>query len=453
MSTAETAKDNKNQQDEIQELLLLAKVHSLSLVNITKLNLPNCGLSELPPGLPQALPNLSILFLPKNHFYEMPKIIGECPKLQMVSFKENAMKSLHPDALQPQLRWLILTDNRIQELPDTIGCCGNMKKLMLSGNQLQQLPDSIATCTKLELVRMASNRFQEPPLQLLQTKSLKWVALSNNPFLENVQSSTIAALPILDDIPESTGDILGQGAGGITRRVEWQGEWVAVKQFGGAMTSDGLPSEERRIACAASTLGCSSLIPVLGETPSGSLVMEYLDQFQVLAEAPSLETCSRDVYTNGSPFLTEEQAEIVLTELLEALSKLHQVGICHGDFYGHNILLAKDNPSNVRLSDFGAAFFYDKSSQYGKLLEQIELRAFAVLVEEVNDLLLEKSSALTELAYACRGNKSTFENTHIWWKQKQLARLASAFGVDDEEKWCGDEDNELIIGFEEDERQ
>jgi len=64
---------------------------------------------------------------------------------------------------------------------------------------------------------------------------------------------------------------------------------------------------------------------------------------------------------------------------------------------------------------------------------------------------MEKSSILTELSYACGGDKSTFENAYIWWKKKQLARPASAFVVDDEEKWCGDDENKT--GFEEDERQ
>lgn len=51
--------------------------------NITKLNLPDCGLSSLPPNLGTWLPNLSILFCPKNNFEELPAAIGSCPKLQV----------------------------------------------------------------------------------------------------------------------------------------------------------------------------------------------------------------------------------------------------------------------------------------------------------------------------------------------------------------------------------
>ena len=50
---------------------------------VTKLNLPECGLTSLPANLGQAMPNLSILFCPKNNFDEVPVVIGSCPKLQV----------------------------------------------------------------------------------------------------------------------------------------------------------------------------------------------------------------------------------------------------------------------------------------------------------------------------------------------------------------------------------
>jgi len=129
--------------------------------NLSKLNLPNCGLSSLPHNLPEVLPNLSILFCPNNNFQELPPVVGRCKKLQMISFKSNRMTSIHPEALQPQLRWLILTGNQIQSLPDTIGRCHKLQKLMLSGNALTRLPSSIDQLHNLELVRLACNRLTE----------------------------------------------------------------------------------------------------------------------------------------------------------------------------------------------------------------------------------------------------------------------------------------------------
>jgi len=79
----------------------------------------------------------------------------------MVAFKANHLTSIHPDALQPQLRWLILTDNNLTKLPDTIGRCTRLQKFMLSGNQLTELPDSIANCTNLELIRLSCNQLEK----------------------------------------------------------------------------------------------------------------------------------------------------------------------------------------------------------------------------------------------------------------------------------------------------
>jgi Leucine-rich repeat (LRR) protein len=71
------------------------------------------------------------------------------------------MKRIHPDALQPQLRWLILTGNSITELPATIGRCKKLQKLMLSGNAIESLPESIDQLSNLELVRLACNQLHE----------------------------------------------------------------------------------------------------------------------------------------------------------------------------------------------------------------------------------------------------------------------------------------------------
>lgn len=431
---------NGDEEIDVRRLLQLVKVKiveiegSLSLTNISKLDLSNCNLSTLPTRLPEAVPNLSILFLSKNRFREMPAVIGQCSKLQMIAFKDNGMKSIHPDALQSQLRWVILTDNMLTTLPEEIGRCCLLQKLMLSGNRLEQLPESIAKCTKLELIRLASNKLRKPPTSLLQLPNLAWVALSDNPFLAhlNLQSESASApLTLLDGIDELEGDELGRGAGGVTRRVDWNGQTVAVKTYNGVITSDGLPEQERLISCAASALMCDCLITVLGETGSGSLVMEYLHQFLPLAGPPSFDTCSRDVYPDDSSSqLIWEQAETLVSGLLNALTKLHAVGICHGDFYGHNILCHQDDVAKVKLSDFGAAFFYDRQSAYGSMLETVELRAFAILVEEMHALLIDEGNVLKELAVTCRAEASTFDKVHIWWKQKQLAGLAKAFGAD-----------------------
>ncbi|CAB9524604.1 leucine rich repeat [Seminavis robusta] len=415
--------------DEIQKLLSLRNIPSdiADLTALTKLDLPDCKLTSLPSSLPDALPNLSILFLSKNEFTEVPPVIGACKNLQMVAFKGNKLKSIHPDALQPQMRWLILTDNQIEFLPDTIGRCTKLQKFMLSGNHLTQLPDAISKCTNLELIRLSSNRLEKPPMKLLELPNLCWVAVSGNPFIQNAPLAAEAMklkLPTIDDIPEGEGEVLGKGAGGITRKVtrSSNNQVVAVKTYVGAMTSDGSPEEERRMALTVANKVPDNdfLIALRGETKeSGSLVMEYLDNYHALAGPPSLESCSRDVYSCPHDYMAETQAVSMVTGLFDVLTQLHAHGICHGDFYAHNILVCKDDRNKVKLSDFGAAFFYDSTADYGRMLQRTELRAFGHFAKEVQELFVksDEKDKLEKLVQACREDSASFAQVNKLWKE------------------------------------
>ena len=410
--------------------------------HVTKLNLPDCGLAELPEGFAEAFPNLSILFLSNNRFREMPAVVGKCPQLQMVAFKSNGMTIIHPDALQPQLRWCILTNNDIQQLPETIGRCTRLQKLMLSGNQLSNLPDTMENCTSLELIRLAANRLMEPPQVLLGLPNLAWMGLSDNPFSWSASSSS--ALPTFSaELDHTEGQILGQGAGGITRKIVTpDGMTVALKQFcSNHMTSDGNPDSERRIATQTALLASQlpALVPVYGQTSQGSLVMEYLPAVKALADPPSLVSCSRDVYREDAPSWNKSQAEHVITTLLETLIGLHRAGICHADFYSHNILVHESDEDDalpqVRLTDFGAAYMYDREADYATAIETTELRAFGVFVDEIHRHCVDQSSsALHELAEACRTKGATFDGVHIRWRQAQLKALARSFDPDSSEE-------------------
>jgi serine/threonine protein kinase len=264
-------------------------------------------------------------------------------------------------------------------------------------------------------------------MKLLELPNLAWVALSGNPFIQNSTGAEQAGklkLEIIHDIEEGAGQVLGQGAGGITRKVVWKktDQPVAVKTYVGAMTSDGSPEEERRMALTVSAKIPTSdyLISLLGETPSGSLVMEYLDNYHALAGPPSLESCSRDVYCCASDHMTAEQAISMVSGLLDVLDQLHAHGICHGDFYSHNILVSSDDRFKVRLSDFGAAFFYDHTTRYGTLLQRSELRAFGHFVSEVQELFVQEGKQkirLQNLANACRTESSSFAQVNKEWKQ------------------------------------
>ena len=64
----------------------------------------------------------------------MPSVIAECEKLEMIGFKANKIKTVAENSLPVDTRWLILTDNKIEKLPQSFGKLHRLQKLALAGN-------------------------------------------------------------------------------------------------------------------------------------------------------------------------------------------------------------------------------------------------------------------------------------------------------------------------------
>jgi hypothetical protein len=354
------------------------------------LDLSGNELSSLPHDLPR-LHKLRIVFCSNNRFTELPDVLGQCPNLEMIGFRANDIRSVAAAALPPRLRWLVLTDNQLSELPAGIGRCTRLQKLMLSGNRLQALPPEMAACTQLELLRIAANRFVSLPEWLLQMPRLCWLAFAGNPGCEGAEAAARAAM-LGADIEWSSlqiGHRLGEGTSGVIHQAVWQDagrqQAVAVKIFKGAMTSDGLPQSEMAACIGAGAH--PSLITVHGRVaghPAGAsgLVMALVDaRFRNLAGPPSLQSCTRDVYEAGTRFTLDALLRLVLG-IASAASQLHERGILHGDLYAHNILCAGDGAA--LLGDFGAAsFFSPGDASQAQALQRIEVRAFSCLLQEL----------------------------------------------------------------------
>lgn len=357
------------------------------------LNLSGNKLSSLPDDLGR-LHKLRILFCSDNQFTSVPEMLGQCPQLSMVGFKANQIHTLPAAALTPALRWLILTDNQLRELPTELGGFKYLQKLMLAGNQLTGLPESMAACTRLELVRIAANQFTELPQWLLSLPRLSWLAYAGNPFSEEAEAAAVAQHPIatIDWNALILEHQLGEGASGVIYQGQWQRksaspQAVAVKLFKGAVTSDGLPRSE--MAACISAGAHPNLIAVGGKIdghPKGTegLVLELIDpEFRNLAGPPSFVSCTRDVYTDGTTFSIEAVVQIA-HGIAAAAEHLHERGIMHGDLYAHNILTTEAGAS--LLSDFGAACFFDpKEFETAHALQRLEVRAFSCLLEELID--------------------------------------------------------------------
>jgi len=64
--------------------------------------------------------------------YSVLQVLGGLRSLFMLSFKSNAVTCVSQGSLSPTIGWLILTDNRITELPDDISKLTGLRKVTLT---------------------------------------------------------------------------------------------------------------------------------------------------------------------------------------------------------------------------------------------------------------------------------------------------------------------------------
>ena len=279
---------------------------------------------------------------------------------------------------------VILTDNELTSLPQSIGDLKLLQKCMLSGNKLSFLPESLNKCFNLELLLIAANKLTSFPTSLLSLPKLSWLAYSGNPFCKKHPESK-NELQIIDWNELEIKELLGEGASGNICKAIYNDIEVAVKIFKGEMTSDGLPQEEMDINISMGVH--ENLIDVLAQVskhPEGKdvLMLELIPStFYNLGLPPSLDSCTRDVYPSNFKLSTQASLKI-LKGMANAAVHMHERGIMHGDFYAHNILIDKNN--NSILGDFGGASYYEKEDlEISNNLEQLEVRAFGCLIEEL----------------------------------------------------------------------
>jgi len=374
------------------------------------LDLSDNQLTTLPDDFSR-LHKLRIFFASNNPFDHLPEVLGHCRSLEMIGFKANQIATISEKALSKNIRWLILTDNKLTRLPESMGESSNLQKLMLAGNQLQALPEGMAQCQNLQLVRLAANQLTYLPDWLLYLPKLSWLAFSGNPLCELDKTTQInrplSPLPKVSLEDFVLGDLLGQGASGLIYKATIHDSAVTedrfnsevpVKLFKGEVTSDGYPQDELN-ACITAGFH-PNIVSIMAEVDGVNeqnisqkgMVMNLIpNHFFNLGQPPTLESCTRDHFDSKLSLSLKQLAQILL-KATDALQHLHEKQLCHGDLYAHNILI--DHEASVLLSDFGAASHFSHLARHQQsALQVIEQRALGHLLEDLLTICHDASSA------------------------------------------------------------
>ncbi|NRB40763.1 MAG: protein kinase [Pseudomonadales bacterium] len=354
------------------------------------LDLSGNQLSSLPDDFHQ-LHKLRILFLSNNHFTCVPEVLAKCPELEMIGFKSNQITTLPENALPLQTRWLILTDNKIEKLPDSMGRLYRLQKLALAGNRLSEIPASMADCKSLELARLSANNLSAIPDAFLQLPKLAWLAIAGNAFNRD-QTDDFQEMLKVPLSAMALAEKLGEGASGIIYKAQWlqqppslsgTDKHIAVKVFKGDVTSDGYPEDELANCLRAGNHdNLVKVIAQVNEAGNSGLVMELIPaSYKNLGLPPCFVTCTRDTFSDGTDFKTADIAKIAWA-MADTLAHLHANNISHGDIYAHNTMI--DSDANMLLGDFGAASNLSPLSDLQQQsIQAIEVRAFACLLDDL----------------------------------------------------------------------
>jgi serine/threonine protein kinase len=324
-------------------------------------------------------------------------VLGACPRLDTVAFKSNRITTLEPMHLPARLRWLMLTNNQIREIPASFGRFDRLRKLALAGNQISAVPDDMAGCRALELVRVSSNRLTKPPEVLFDLPRLAWISFSGNDFWEHAPLD----LPVIPRFEVQHGDLISQGASGQLFGAQYHDRDVALKVFSGAVTSDGAALDEIRLHAR-----CEDHPNIIGlkgrvEGDGLSLVMDLVPpSYTPLGLPPTLETCTRDTFASGVRF---DAGDVIWIghEVARGLEHLLQHDVAHGDLYAHNVLFDAA-VRHAYVCDFGAASdLRGMSTALKERVKAIEVCALGRMLEDLIGVSGGVSTELKALTAAC----------------------------------------------------
>ncbi|KAL1124719.1 hypothetical protein AAG570_001342 [Ranatra chinensis] len=159
-------------------------------IPLQQLFLQSNQISSLPQHFFLASSRMKILNLTKNCLEELPSAIGDGHQLERLYLTANKITTISALTRFTNLRVLHVAYNNVTHLPDVcVGSWPDMEELVLSGNRIDRLPGSIGQWQHLRVLRLHSNQIIACPSLSLST-SLRVLDLANNQ-LDRVSLTTL----------------------------------------------------------------------------------------------------------------------------------------------------------------------------------------------------------------------------------------------------------------------
>ncbi|KAK3083332.1 hypothetical protein FSP39_019767 [Pinctada imbricata] len=153
------------------------------MTELQLLDLANNIVEEIPEAISQ-MTGLEDLDISHNRFLEFPKSVLALEKLERLTFDQSEghpVPSL-PDEIEfSNLSYLIVSNNTLRTLPNTINGMKNIKSIVASFNEISILPKSICDLTQIEILHLNDNKLTSLPENFDRLSNLKDLRLHNNP--------------------------------------------------------------------------------------------------------------------------------------------------------------------------------------------------------------------------------------------------------------------------------
>ncbi|MFX0147216.1 MAG: leucine-rich repeat domain-containing protein [Candidatus Hodarchaeota archaeon] len=179
------------------------------------IDLSNSGINEIPKNV-NNLRNLENLILTNNNLRFLPDSICELKNLNYLDLSLNKMLEL-PEAISnlKSLKNLNLYDNKLKKLPNSFGGLESLEKLSIEFNELTELPESFSNLKCLKKVSLGGNHLTFLPDSIGNLNSLLVLSLYDNKIknlpdsIENLNSLETLNLiqNNIEELPKTIGQL------------------------------------------------------------------------------------------------------------------------------------------------------------------------------------------------------------------------------------------------------